>query len=101
MGGFLENLKKFFTAPPSQGESGFLVFNIKCNKCGEEIAVKIRRTSDISRIYEDEGGTQGSSFYVRKEILGNKCNNLIYLTAYFGENFNLLSSEISGGTIID
>jgi hypothetical protein len=101
MGGFLENLKKFFTAPPAMGASGFLVFNIRCNRCGEEIAVKIRKTSDVSRMYEDEGGPEGSSFYVRKEILGNKCSNLIYLTAYFGESFNLISSEISGGKIIE
>ena len=101
MGGFLKNLKNFFTAPPPLSESGFLVFNIKCNRCGEEITVKIRKTSDISRIYENEDRPQGSSFYVRKEILGNKCNNLIYLTAYFGESFNLISSEISGGKIIE
>jgi len=99
--GFLKNLKDFFTAPASAGQYNFVRFDIRCNRCGEEITVKVRRTSDISRVYEGDECPAGSYFFVRKEILGNRCNNLIYLTAYFGENFNLISSDITGGKILD
>ena len=100
MASFLQNLKNFFTAPAYSSTSNFITFNIRCNRCGEEIAVSVRRSSDISRLYEEEGPA-GSAFLLGKEILGKKCNNLIYLTAYFGENYNLISSEISGGKIIE
>jgi len=102
MGGFLDNLKNFFTGPvQSQGQQGAVRFVLQCNRCSEEITVKIRTASDISRVYEEDGGPPGAVFYVRKEILGSKCNNLIYLTAYFNENFNLISSDVTGGKIIE
>ena len=103
MGSFLQNLKNFFAAPAYSSSSNFITFNVQCNRCGEEITVNVRRSSDISRLYDDdeEEGPAGSAFLLRKEILGKKCNNLIYLTAYFGENYNLISSEISGGKIIE
>jgi hypothetical protein len=100
MASFLQNIKNFFTAPAYSSTSNFITFNVKCNRCGEEIIVNVRRSSDISRLYEEEGPA-GSTFLLRKEILGKKCNNLIYLTAYFDENYNLISSEISGGKIIE
>lgn len=99
--GFLKNLKNLFIAPPSSGSGNFIIFNIKCDRCGEEIAVKLRKTSDISKFYEEEGGPTGASFFVRKEILGNKCNNLIYLTAYLNENFGIISSEVTGGKLVE
>jgi hypothetical protein len=101
MGRFLDNLKNIFSAPvQSQGQQGAVKFVVQCNRCNEEIIVKIRTSSDISRVYEEDGGPPGSVFFVRKEILGSKCNNLIYLTAYFNENFNLISSDVTGGKII-
>jgi hypothetical protein len=101
MSGFLDNLKNFFTAPvQSPGQQGTVAFVIQCNRCCEEINVKIRTSSDISRVYEEDGGPPGSVFYVRKEILGSKCNNLIYLTAYFNESFSLISSDVTGGKVI-
>ncbi|MBM3705955.1 MAG: hypothetical protein FJW66_05455 [Actinobacteria bacterium] len=99
--GFLKNLRDFFTMPASTTGYSFIRFDIRCNRCGEEIIVKLRKTSDISRIYEGDEGPAGASFFVRKEILGNRCNNLIYLTAYFNESFNLISRDITGGRFLD
>ena len=102
MASFVENLKKFFAPPAtSAGQSGFIKFNIKCNRCGEEIPVGIRAMSELSRVYEEDGGPTGAAFMVRKEILGNKCSNLIYLAAYFDENFRIISSDLTGGKIIN
>lgn len=99
MGGFLEGLKNFF-AMPADGGSKFIEFKIICNKCGEEINVKASRTSDISQLSDGEGPS-GAARYLRKEILGNNCNNLIYITVYFGQNYNIVSKEITGGKFVD
>ena len=96
MGGFLNSLKNFFAMPEDSG-SKFITFNIKCGKCGEEITVRASKTSDISRIYEGESAPAGAEYLLRKEVLGNGCNNLIYITVYFGAGYRVISKEISGG----
>lgn len=100
MGGFLENLKKFFTIPPAGSEPGFITFTVRCKRCGEEITAKVRRESDISRLFEGEGPA-GAEFFLRKEILGKKCNNLIHIEVYFGPGYNIISKEISGGEFVE
>lgn len=100
MGGFLDGLKRLF-AMPDAGGSKFVTFNIVCDKCGEEITVKASRTSDISRIYEGEEAPPGAEYFLRKEILGNDCNNLIYITVYFGSGYRILSREITGGRFVE
>jgi len=99
MGGFLDGLKKFLTMSEDSG-SKFITFNIVCNKCGEEKTVKASKISDISRVYEGDG-PPGAEYFLRKEILGNNCNNLIYITIYFGSGYNIISKEITGGRFAD
>jgi hypothetical protein len=99
MGGFLDGLKKFFTMPDDSG-SKFISFNIICDRCREEITVRASKTSDISRVYEGEGPS-GAEYFLRKEILGNNCNNLIYINVYFGPGYNIISKEITGGKFAD
>lgn len=98
MGGFLESLKKLFVMP-ADGGSKFITFNIICDRCGEEITVRASKTSDISRLYEEEGPS-GAEYLLRKEILGNKCNNLIYITVFFGAGYSVISKEITGGKFV-
>jgi hypothetical protein len=97
----LESFKSFFAPPAHSGSGNFITLNIMCSKCRENVKVNLRRTSDISRVYDDADSPSGASFFIRKEILGNKCNNLIYFKGYFDENLNLISSDITGGKIVD
>lgn len=99
MGGFIDSLKNFFTMS-ADSDSKFIIFEIICNKCGEKIDIKASKTSDISQIYNEEGPS-GSAYFLRKEILGNNCNNLIYITVYFGQNYNIISKEIIAGKFVD
>jgi len=97
--GFWDNVKNAFLVHASD-TSNFITFTVKCNKCGEEIEVKARKTSDISRLYEDQG-PGGAAYFLRKEILGNRCNNLIYVTIYFSPTYEILSRDITGGSFVD
>lgn len=100
MGGFLENLKNIFTVPTGDTASKFITFTVRCNRCGEEIIVRARKDSDISRVSEGESQA-GAEYFLRKEILGAKCNNLIYIEVSFGPGFNIISKEISGGKFVE
>ncbi len=99
MGSFLKNFKNFFTVPSSQA-GNFFKINVQCAKCKEEINVSLRKTSDFSRVYETDEAPRGSSFMIRKEILGKKCSNLIYLTIYLDEGFRVISKEIENGKFL-
>lgn len=99
MASFLEKFKNFFAQPSSQ-EDNFIRIAVRCRRCGEEINVGLRKTSDFSRVYESDEAPSGSSFMIRKEILGSKCNNLIYLTIFFDESFRIISKEIEGGEFL-
>ncbi|HAJ94969.1 MAG TPA: hypothetical protein DCP02_01930 [Actinobacteria bacterium] len=99
MGGFLDSLKNFFTMT-ADSDSKFIIFKIICDRCGEEISVKASKTSDISQVYDEEGPS-GATHFLRKEILGNNCNNLIYITVYFGQNYIIISKEVTGGKFVD
>jgi len=100
MGGFLKNIKNIFTVPTGDTASKFITFTVRCNKCGEEITVRARKDSDISAVSESES-QPGVEYFLRKEILGEKCNNLIYIKVYFGPGFSIISKEISSGEFVE
>lgn len=100
MNSFLNNLKKIFAAPAGDGSSGFITFKVICGNCGEEITIKVRKSNDISRINAGEG-PQDAEFFLRKEILGEKCRNLIYIDVYFRSDFSIVSRKISGGKFVE
>lgn len=100
MGGFLENLKKAFSAQAGETGSDFITFKVKCDRCNEEITARVRKNSDISGVDAGEG-PHGAVYFLRKEILGEKCNNLMNMKVYFGYDYVILSKEISGGKFVE
>jgi hypothetical protein len=100
MGGFWGNLKKTFTAQSGDSSSDFIIFKVRCDRCNEEITVRIRKNSDISSISAGEG-PEGAAYFLRKEILGKKCGNLINIKVYFGYDYYIISREIRGGKFVE
>ena len=99
MSGFFDSLKKAFAMPADEGQD-LLLFIILCGRCREKIIVRASKTIDISSVYEGEG-PGGAEYYLRKEIHGNKCNNLMYIDIHFGPGYNIISKEITGGKFTD
>ncbi len=80
-------------------EADFIPFRIKCEKCGEEITIKVNRRTDFQNLYL-ESGEQGAAFNLKKEILGKKCSNLMQIDIDFDRNYQIIAREISGGSFI-
>ncbi len=80
-------------------EADFISFKIKCEKCGEEIIIKVNRRTDLQNLYL-ESGEQGAAFNLKKEILGKKCSNLIQIDVDFDRNYQIIGKEISGGSFL-
>ena len=85
--------KKPLSARPGRG---FISFEVKCGKCGEEIKVMVNRTMDLQNLYL-ESGEKGAAYRLKKEILGKNCPNLINITVDFDRSYRILSRDISGG----
>lgn len=93
---FSRKAKKRIT-PRLKGD--FILFAVKCDKCGEEIRINVNRRTDIQSLYT-EAGEKGAVYTLRKEILGRKCPNLINITVDFDRSYRILSRNISGGKFI-
>jgi hypothetical protein len=77
----------------------FILFVVKCDKCGEEIRINVNRRTDVQSLYTEAGGKE-AAYTLKKEILGRKCPNLINITVDFDRNYRILSRNISGGKFI-
>ncbi len=86
-------------ASQARREADFIPFKIKCEKCGEEIIIKVNRRTDLQNLYLESGG-QGVAFNLKKEILGKKCSNLIQIDIDFNRNYQIMEKRISGGSFL-
>jgi len=77
----------------------FIPFSVKCDKCGEEITIRINRRTDVQSLYTDPG-EEGAAYNLKKEILGKKCSNLMNIEVDFDRNYKIISQKISGGKFI-
>ncbi len=84
---------------PARIKGKFILFSVKCDKCGEEIAIRVNRQADVQSLYT-EPGEKGACYTLKKEILGKKCSNLINIDVEFDRNYRIISQKISGGKFI-
>lgn len=68
---------------------------IECDRCGEHIMVRLRKSSDIQRNYE----VGDFAFFVQKTVVGTSCFNRIEMRLEFDARYRLISSKIRGGTL--
>jgi len=94
--GLLSKLKKGLMV---EKEPDFIFFNVKCNRCGEEIQIKVNRRNDLQNLYKDSRKT-GPAYILTKEALGKKCPNLMKISVKFDENYRILSKKVSGAKFI-
>ena len=59
-------------AAGSRGYQGCVWVYVQCSKCGEKLALRLRKSSEIQR---EEAGSQGYQMFINKTIVGNRCFN--------------------------
>ncbi len=57
------------------GADGTLWLYVRCARCGEAIRVRINPRTDAQPEYDESG--RSTHHFLRKEILGNNCPNLM------------------------
>ena len=84
--------KKGFTRQDGQG----VYVYIQCQRCGEQIALRLRKTDEMVR----SQGQKDYAFFVQKTVMGNQCFNRMDARIEFDQRHEVVNSTIHGGILI-
>lgn len=102
--GIFEKIKELFSGsgqgPKAVGGytrhdgQGLYVY-IRCDRCGEVIPLRLRKTDEMARSEEP-----GYEFFVQKLVMGNQCFNRMDSRIEFDRRHEVLHSDIKGGSLV-
>lgn len=73
-----------------------LQVRVVCDRCGEEIAARLRKSSDIQTNFD--GGEY--AYFVQKTLVGKECFQRVELRLELDERYRLIHSTVRGGTLL-
>lgn len=83
----MDILKRIKNSILPQPKNAFYV-KVKCSDCGEEVKVRINRSSDFQIEYNAHNPEH--CYTIKKEIIGKDCFNLMGLTVALTKNVKVL-----------
>ncbi len=92
-------LSRLFGRSAASGGGNVIWLYVRCRRCGETIRVRINRSTDAQQEY-DEGG-RFSHYSLRKEILGNRCPNLMSVEMQLDQGGRIVEQQAEGCVVID
>jgi hypothetical protein len=97
--GFFKKLGGFFSSKPAEDQISYFI-KVNCNRCGEEIQVRINLYNDLSIEYDDSGSTNG--YICRKVIVGSqRCYQPVDVSLTFDSKRKLVDKQITGGQFVE
>ncbi len=85
----------FFSSPggTSSDPRGLLLY-VRCAKCGSITRVRVDKRNDLNR--EPGPGT----FLLRKEVMDDKCFQIMKATIWLDSSYRVVSSDVQGGELV-
>lgn len=80
---------------PSTDRDG-VHFHVRCEKCGEKIHIRASRQNDVAEEYDGEATRK----VLNKEILGSRCQNLMYAHLDLDQSGKVVASRMERCTLI-
>jgi hypothetical protein len=71
---------------------------VRCDRCGETIHIRANRRTDITQEYDESGDR--TTRVLHKEILGSKCQNLMYAHLTLDASDKVIDSRMERCTLI-
>ncbi len=107
--GFWEKLRAFFggqaagekkpRAPRTQPtDPDALWLHFRCKRCGSVVRVRAHKRNDLNRIEEEEA--LPGVFVLHKDVMDNKCFQLMHADIYFDASYQVVSADVQGGELI-
>jgi hypothetical protein len=95
----LSFLRKFLpSANESPAQTG-LAMQVRCDKCGEILPLRVHLMNDLSVEYDAQGGV--SDYICRKVAMGKgMCFQQAVIELKFDSNRRLISHKIQGGALV-
>lgn len=88
--------------PPDGGEYVYLRCNgLRNRPCGEAIRVRINPRTDLEEEFSESGADFPIGYALHKDVLGNRCQNMMRLTIHYDPRKRELDREVEGATLID
>ena len=81
-------------------EAGIYRTKVRCDRCGEEIPVRVDLRRELTPTYGDEEG----AYHVRKGVMGsgdNRCFRTIEVRLTFDGQKRIVGREARGGRFVD
>jgi len=96
--GIMGRLRSLFAG--SGEEPGIFNLYVRCGKCGEKLRLRVSTRSDLMRDYDRGTGDMGSGYILRKDIMDDRCFQIMHAEVQLDDSHRILSQEISGGEFI-
>ena len=90
--GLRDRLKGLFGA--EQADEA-LHFYVECDRCGARLHIRVHKQFDIMPDFEGK-----AAYFFRKEMMDDRCFQLMYATVWLDENYNVVDAEVQGGHFI-
>lgn len=96
----LSKLKELFGGGKSPGRGqpadphGLMLY-FRCQRCGAVVRVRADKRNDLNR---EDGGP--GVFLLRKDVMDNKCFQLMNAEVWLDSNYQVVSSDVTGGELI-
>mgnify|MGYP007130807802 CR=1 FL=1 len=70
---------------------------LQCDKCGERLALRLRKSSEIQR---EDDGSHDYQMFINKTVIGNDCFNRMQLRLEFDGMYRVVNKQLENGTFI-
>ncbi|NQV04264.1 MAG: hypothetical protein HQ532_02095 [Candidatus Omnitrophica bacterium] len=87
----MKTLKKIFRNLLTSSPKNAFYLIVKCPECGEEVKVRINRSSDFQVEYNPHNPKL--CYTIKKEVIGKNCFNLMAVTLALTKNAEILFSD--------
>lgn len=95
----LDQIKSFFRSGKKGAYGDSFVYVVRCSRCGEVVRVRADRRYDLQQDFDPSGDTvQG--YVLNKEVLGSRCQQLMYLTVHFNRSYEEVERSIEGAEFV-
>ncbi len=88
--GFLDRLGSLF-----EPKDDAIHLYIQCDKCGAQLDIRVDKQHDLSPDFDGD-----AAYFLRKEMLDDKCFTLMYAEVRFDRQYNISSADVEGGHLI-
>jgi hypothetical protein len=83
-------------AAPADDPNG-VWFHFSCDRCGSVVRVRADRRNDFNRA---ESGSGPSDLLLRKEVMDNKCFQLMHAEIWTDGSYQAVHADVTGGKLI-